>query len=104
MKKGDIILTVSLTVVSVVLFAVFFIIVGKAETVVISKDNKVLYELPLNEENEIDLGSNTVVIKNSEVYVEKADCKNQVCVNHKPISNKNQTIACLPNKVLIEIK
>ena len=104
MKKGDIILTVSLTLVSIVLFAVFFITAGKAETVVISKDNKVLYELPLDEETEIDLGSNTVVIKEGSVYVEKANCKNQVCVNHKPISKKNQTIACLPNKVLIEIK
>ncbi len=32
-----------------------------------------------------------------------SDCKNQICVNTGAISGTNQTIVCLPNRVLVEI-
>ena len=33
-----------------------------------------------------------------------SDCKNQLCVEHSSISRTNQSIVCLPNRVVIEIK
>ena len=33
-----------------------------------------------------------------------ADCPDQLCVKQKKISLKNETIVCLPNKVVIEIE
>lgn len=104
MKKGDIIIILSVAAVSFVLLFSLFCGKYNGKTVIISKDNNVIYTVSLDEEQEIDLGTNKIIINDKKVWVQSADCKNQICVNHKPISRKNETIACLPNKVLIEIK
>ena len=46
---------------------------------------------------------NIIQIKNGSVNMTEADCHNQVCVNHKPISRTGQSIICLPHKVVVEI-
>lgn len=51
-----------------------------------------------------DAGSNTIVIKDSVVSVEVADCPDKICVEHKPIQNVGETIICLPHKMVVEIK
>lgn len=58
----------------------------------------------LYENRVINLPKNTVIIKNGEVYVSHADCPNQICVNTGKISKTGEQIACLPNKVLVEIR
>ena len=50
-----------------------------------------------------DIG-NTIVIDNGQVYMEDADCPDQVCVHHKPISKSGETIICLPNQVFVEVE
>jgi len=49
------------------------------------------------------VGICTLVINKGEVYMESADCPNQICVHHSRISRKGETIVCLPNRVVIEI-
>ena len=49
-------------------------------------------------------GSNTIQIKNGTVSVHDADCPDQICVKSSPISQTGEIIACLPHKLLIEIK
>ncbi len=63
-----------------------------------------LYELPLAKDKEIELEGNTIEIKDGEVDVTEASCKNRICVNHKKIEKKGESIVCLPNKVVVEIK
>ena len=70
----------------------------------IKKNNEIVFEGKLKNDTEIDIETNKVVIKNSCVYVESATCKNQICVKHKKISNRGESIVCLPNKVTVEIK
>lgn len=50
-----------------------------------------------------EYGHNTVRIENSTVYVESADCPDKICVNHKKISKENETIVCLPHKLIVRI-
>ena len=52
---------------------------------------------------QVDIG-NTIVIDNGQVYMEDADCPDQVCVHHKPISKSGETIICLPNQVFVEVE
>lgn len=47
---------------------------------------------------------NILVIDEGQVYMEDADCPDQVCVKHKPISKNKEMIICLPNKVFVEIE
>lgn len=62
----------------------------------IKKDQ--IYQIP--EEN----GTNVMQIKDGKVTMKKADCKDQICADHKAIEKSGETIVCLPHKVVIEIR
>ena len=48
-------------------------------------------------------GSLTVYISGEKCFVQDADCKDKLCKKQHPINDVNQTITCLPNRILIEI-
>lgn len=75
-----------------------------AGKVLVKVDGEVrrVYALSDNIEIEID-DTNVCVIENGEVKMIKANCPDQICVNHKAISKNGETIVCLPNRVIIEI-
>lgn len=50
-----------------------------------------------------DYGENRIVIENDEVLMEYADCPDQYCVKHKAISKTNETLVCLPHKLVVEL-
>ena len=50
------------------------------------------------------VGECILIIKDGEAYIQEADCPNQICVHHSPVSHKGETIVCLPNRVIIEIR
>lgn len=81
---------------------------SSGQTVVISQDNTVLAEKPINVNDIFEIsgenGYNRVVIDNGEVYMENADCPDKICVKTGHISKAGETIVCLPHKVVIEIK
>ena len=90
--------------VAVILGIYIFLFSSPGKNVVIKQDNKVLYELSLYENKIIELEGNTIEIKNGKADVTKATCKNQICVRHKKIENKGESIVCIPNGVIVEIK
>ena len=49
-------------------------------------------------------GANTIHIHNGTVSVRDADCPDQICVKSIPIRQAGEIIACLPHKLLIEVK
>lgn len=49
-------------------------------------------------------GSNLLHIENGSVWLEEADCPDQICVHTGKIKYVGQSIICLPHKVVIEIK
>ena len=104
MKKGDIIITATVLAAAVTVTLITLFFSSSGEKVVIKEENKVLYELSLYENCVIELSGNTVEIKNGKVDVIEANCKNQICVKHREIDKKGETIVCLPNKVIVEIK
>lgn len=64
------------------------------------------YPLDIDTQERVELpdGSyNLLVIAEGEADVTEASCPDEICVNHKAISKKSESIVCLPNKVVIEI-
>lgn len=47
--------------------------------------------------------TNTVVAENGQIWVEEADCPDQICVHKGKISTSAVPIVCLPNQLIIEI-
>lgn len=104
LKKGDIIIII--TVLALTLAASALLLFGKGEgrTVTVKENNKTVYKGSLYENKVIELKGNTVKIKDGAVTVTNADCKNQICVNHAAITEKGESIICLPNRVIAEIE
>lgn len=105
-QRNDRILIISI-IVCAVLLAVFFIIrgsnVGSTVVVTVSGEEYGRYSL-LQEQVIVINGTNTLVIHNGVADMLFADCPDQVCVDHSPISTTSDTIICLPNQVVVTVE
>lgn len=103
-KKGDIIVF-AVIILSAVLIAVgLFSFRKNGSELVITVNNEEYGRYPLSEDRVIPLEHNTAVIKDGFAYMESADCPDKVCVNSPKISKRNETVICLPNKVLLKVE
>lgn len=103
MKKGDIIIIISVSLALVISIAGLIIFSKQGSTVTIKQNNEIVYSESIGKDNTVTLDGNTVIIEDGFVYMLNASCKNQVCVNTGKISKKGESIICLPNKVTVEI-
>jgi hypothetical protein len=75
--------------------------------VVVRVDGEIYGEYPLNSNKVIELsterGNNKIIINDSTVWMEDADCPDKVCVKTGKIKKPGQTIVCLPHRTVIEI-
>ena len=52
----------------------------------------------------INIGNVCIYADNKEIGIIQSDCPCKVCVNAKPIKRSGSVIACVPNKIVIEVK
>ncbi len=104
LKKADIILIASLVILAVLTLLFPLLNNDSGTEAVILVDNQEVYRLPLNQNAEIGLGTNTVTVENGKVYVKSATCPDKVCVHHTPIKKKGESIICVPNGVVVEVE
>ncbi len=105
-------------IVALVIFAISFnfIYLGSkrdevANSVVVFFDGDVYKTYPLDVDGEYTVKTtldgvehtNVLKVENSIVSMIDADCPDGVCIVTKPIEYSFETIACLPNKVLLQI-
>ena len=111
-RKTDLYLIAGLLLVAVTLF-VGIRLYGKMTTTeavaVVMVDGKEYGRYPLgkNQTETIHLSDgsyNTFEVKDGYVSMTDASCPDQICVNHSRISKKNETIVCLPDKVVITVE
>lgn len=104
LKKGDRIIIISVLALIIISSALLFFTKIGGKTVTVKENNEIIYKGSLYENKVVELKGNTVEIKGGAVTVTQADCKNQICVNHRAITKKGESIICLPNKVIAEIE
>lgn len=105
-RKNDIILIGVIILVILGFFLLRFSFASKEpELVKIKVDGKIIgsYSLDKNNTIKINNDSNEITIKDKKVTMSKADCPDQICVKHKAIDSNQESIICLPNKVVVEI-
>lgn len=77
----------------------------KAGYVEVTIDGKGLGVYPLYEDGVFDLstdkGENILVIKDGYAYMDKANCPDHTCIRQGKIHNTNETICCLPHRLII---
>ncbi len=103
-KKGDIVIICSVVIAFVLSMVLLVSFSAQGSRVVITQNSDVIYQQSIKKDTVVEIGTNTIVIKNGIVHMENATCKNQICVKSGKISKKGESIVCLPNKVIVEIK
>ena len=107
-KKADIILFAALLLLGAALSVPAFLVRGTGDMVRITVGGQLFGTYDLSEDRKITVEEkgcfNRIVIKGGKVWMEKANCKNQVCVNTGRISEAGGSIVCLPNKVAVTVE
>lgn len=107
--KSDIWLLIILAVLLLAGCFLFYTISGKnggSVTVTVADEPYGTYSLEKDAVVKIKIDgavTNTLVIKDGKADVTDATCPDKLCVHQKSISKTNETIVCLPNKVVVEI-
>ena len=108
-RKNDIFLIGGIIIFALIALLLAFCFLGDSgDTVVVNVDGKEYARLPLGEDTELlivgeDGETNLLVIKDGEVRIVEASCKNQICVRTGAASAL-KTIVCSPNRVIVSIE
>ena len=108
MKKRDwILIAVLLAAAAVGLLIVHHMQSGSGSTVTVTVDGEVYGTYDLDEDQTItidnDYGHNVIEISGGSVSMTEADCPDLICVHRAKISKDNETIICLPHKLVVEV-
>lgn len=106
--KNDLILIAVLLLVVAGAALILFLSRTPGDTVVVTVDGQLWGEYSLSEDRTVEIkngdGYNLLVIEGGKAYVRQASCPDGICSSHRPISHNGESIICLPNKVVIEIR
>lgn len=108
LKKKDMILMAAVLLIAAVMALILHFSMERSDDMVyIMVDGSVygIYSMKENQSIEVmnESGYNRIVIENNSVHMENADCPDQYCVKHKAVKSVNETIVCLPHKLVVEI-
>ena len=85
-------------------FAVWFFPREEGASATVSVDGRVVAVLPLTQDTVFALSDGTeVTVRQGEVWVSRATCKDELCQGMGRVSKEGQTILCLPNRISVVI-
>lgn len=106
-KRKDFILFFVLLCLSILILLISFFGKTEGNYVIIQQNGVKIEELSLDKNGTyvIEDGTyyNKLVIRDGAVYVEDANCRDLICVRHGSISKVNETITCLPHKLIVYV-
>ncbi len=81
---------------------------GAAVYVTISVDGKEIARFDLNRDTEYLIhgyggGTNRLIIRGGEAWIEEASCPDKLCVRQGRIRHDGEMIICLPNRMTAEV-
>lgn len=130
-RKADLVLIIA-CLLSAAFLGIFFAIQSRAGSVMtLSRDGAEIYRLDMNEigngrqkqyylvlcrDQETHIMHfeeyptlpegeryNLLSVEDGKVTMEAADCRDQICVHHVPITSHRESIICLPHKFVVEL-
>ena len=106
-KRKDFILFFVLLCLGILILFISVFLKTEGNYVVIQQNGVIIEELSLKENGTyvVEDGTyyNKLVIRDGAVYVEDANCRDLICVRHGSISKVNETITCLPHKLIVYV-
>lgn len=76
--------------------------------VIVTVDGEVYGEYSLDKDREVPIQidgvtTNLLVIRDQAADMTEAGCPDRLCVQQKAVSRENETIVCLPNRVVVQV-
>ncbi|MBQ9903031.1 MAG: NusG domain II-containing protein [Clostridia bacterium] len=103
-RRGDLLLALSLFLLSAALGGLFLLNIPAPEYVLIKKDGAEVARLPLGQDCRYSIGDGNIIeISGGSVRMTYADCPDRICVKTGSISRSGQSIICAPHKVTVTI-
>lgn len=108
-RKNDIILIAVIIALAALIFILVNNFSSNGNKVIIEQDAKQIAILDLNKNQEYKIYDksgnicNIVLISDGRASMKYANCKDKICVNHNKMSKNNESIICLPNKVIVTV-
>jgi hypothetical protein len=114
MKKLDYVVIIALIVISLLSSGIILYSSAnkkyQSQYVEISVKGSLYKKIPLDSATEetidvkTELGENVIGISKGLVRIMDADCPDKICIKDGTISRPGQSLVCLPNKLVVEIK
>ena len=106
--RNDLILVGAILLFAAIAFLIFLTTGRDGAYVRVTQDGEVIAVYPLNEDIQVkiesaDGGYNVLRIEDGYAYVDGADCRDRICVNHRKIKRSGASIVCLPNKLTVTV-
>lgn len=106
--KKDIILIAAILGIALLVFVLFQVTKKPGKYVIITQNGKEIAKYALNENREIPISYqedqfNILVIQDQKAYISEASCPDKLCVRQRSISKINETLVCLPNKMVVKV-
>lgn len=105
--RNDVILIFAVLLVATVIGLLLALTGKEGDTVTVTVNGAPYGSYSLYENRTVEIvteaGTNCLVIKNGEAFVEAASCPDGICVAHRPIKSTRESIVCLPHGVVISI-
>lgn len=106
--KNDGLLFLIVLLVAFTIWIFFYMRKEDGTKVIIWYKSEVYKIVPLSKNDRIEFDqdgeTNVIVIKDGEVYMETANCPDQICVQHRHIRYSGESIVCLPHRLVVEIE
>ena len=108
-RRNDLWLILGIVVVVAVAAVIYTVTRTAGDYAVVIRDGQEIARYSLSQDDTISIGNgenvtNVLVIENGQARIEKADCPDQICVQHRAVSKAGETIVCLPNELVIKIE
>ncbi|MCI9136975.1 MAG: NusG domain II-containing protein [Lachnospiraceae bacterium] len=112
MKKNDVILIAVLVAAALAVFlgiSLYASMSTESGEAVVYLDGKEQGRYPLEQDMTVEIEAqgknyNILEIREGKAEIREATCPDKICVNHRPIEKRGESLVCLPNKVVVEIE
>jgi hypothetical protein len=106
-KRKDFYVLAVLLFVCIIIFVWMFFVKTEGNCVVIQQNGEVIMKLSLEDAGTYVIKDgefvNELVIEDGVAYMKDANCRDLICVHHSSISKVNETITCLPHKLIVYV-
>ena len=108
-RRNDLLLLIGILIIAVICGILRLSLMSDGDKVNVIRDGEITAVYSLEKDLSVTLDgengeTNELVIKDKKSYILKANCPDKICVSHRAVSKKGETIVCLPHRLVIEIE